>query len=139
MRWGDMDAFGHVNNVAFLTYLEEARIAFLFTSAQARAAANPEGALSEGVVVARQEIDYLAPLMWGPDPVEIHCWVERIGGSSFTLAYEILSPPMPDGTRTPAARARTVLVPYSRRDQSARRLTDEERALLSVYLDPASA
>lgn len=139
MRWGDMDAFGHVNNVTFLAYLEEARIAFLFTSKEARAAANPDGPLAEGIVVARQEIDYLAPLVWGPEPVEIHCWVERIGGSSFTLAYEVYGAPAEDGSRPLAARARTVLVPYSRTQRSARRLTDHERDMLGLYLEPAAS
>lgn len=139
MRWGDMDAFGHVNNVAYLTYLEEARIAFLFASSEARTAAPAEGPLSEGMVVARQEIDYLAPLHWAPQPLEIHTWVERIGGASFTLVYEILGPSGAHGSPTVAARARTVLVPFSRESQAARRLTDAEREMLGRYLAPASS
>ncbi len=49
LRWADMDAYGHVNNVVFLRYLEEARIDFLF---------RPDKDFQQGSVVARHEIDY---------------------------------------------------------------------------------
>src|SRR5688572_33247763 len=60
MRWSDMDAYGHVNNVVYLTYLEEARVDMLFTIGAELGAK----ALSEGVLVARHEIDYRRPLVY---------------------------------------------------------------------------
>lgn len=130
-----MDAFGHVNNVEYLRYLEAARTDFLFAHANAMLAAGPDGTLSDGVVVARQEIDYLAPLVWGREPLEIRTWVERIGGASFTLAYDILAPATAGSDPHVVARARTVMVPYSRATASPRRLSDDERALLANYLE----
>src|SRR5512133_2846053 len=52
MRWSDMDAYGHVNNVVFLTYLEEARVDMLF----ALGSDHGDKALAEGVLVAHHEI-----------------------------------------------------------------------------------
>jgi hypothetical protein len=75
MRWSDMDVFGHVNNVNFLRYLEEARIDFTFTTAGEVG----EKAFSEGSVVARHEIDYLIPLVYHPEPVTIETWITKLG------------------------------------------------------------
>ncbi|MFD8086272.1 acyl-CoA thioesterase, partial [Kitasatospora sp. NPDC059722] len=48
LRWSDMDAFGHVNNVVFLRYLEEARIDFMFTQAAAAGAGEFAGGSGGG-------------------------------------------------------------------------------------------
>jgi acyl-CoA thioester hydrolase len=126
VRWADLDAFGHVNNVVFHAYLQEARVDFLFTHAASLGA----GGMSEGVVVARQEIDHTAPLDFTTEPVRIETWVSRIGGASFTLRYDVRD------DVTVFARASSVLVPYDLATRSARRITDAERALLSDYLEP---
>ncbi len=68
-----MDAFGHVNNVTFLTYMQEARTGMLF----AGEAAEHIPDLIKGVVVARHEIDYRRPLEWRPEPVEVDVWTAR--------------------------------------------------------------
>ena len=75
LRWGDMDAYGHVNNVAFLSYLEEARVDMLFVHARDHGAER----LAEGVIVVRHEIDYRRPLAFRPEPVRIETWVTAIG------------------------------------------------------------
>ena len=74
LRWADMDAFGHVNNVVFLRYLEEARIDFMFRLAPGEGSASFTG----GSVVARHEIDYLRPLIHRHEPVDIETWVTDI-------------------------------------------------------------
>ena len=83
LRWSDMDAYGHVNNTTFFTYLEEARVDLLFVHAGEEVARER---LSSGIVVARHEIDYKAPLVFRPEPVPIDVWVSRLGNSSFTVA-----------------------------------------------------
>ncbi|MFE0316869.1 acyl-CoA thioesterase, partial [Streptomyces albogriseolus] len=75
LRWADMDAYGHVNNVVFLRYLEEARIDFLF---------RPEKDFQQGSVVARHEIDYKRQLVHRHHPVDIELWVTEIRAASFT-------------------------------------------------------
>ena len=122
-----MDAFGHVNNTTFFTYLEEARVDLLFVTAGEQIARER---LSSGIVVARHEIDYTAPLVFRPEPVTIDIWVAKLGNSSFTLAYQ-----MGDDDGPVYARAATVLVPYDVDAARPRRLSDEERAALEPYLE----
>ena len=87
LRWSDMDAYGHVNNVQFLRLLEDARvIGFQEWFGQDRSL------LSEGVIVARHEIEYLAPLDFRHAPISVDMWATKIAGSSFNLAYEVRDP-----------------------------------------------
>jgi len=130
LRWSDMDAFGHVNNVPFLTYLEEARVDLLFVHLGSEAAAQK---LASGVVVARHEIDYTAPLTFRPEPVAIDVWVTKLGTSSFTLAYEVK-----DDDGPVYARAATVMVPYDVKAERPRRVSEDERDALSQFLEPPS-
>ncbi|RKS73798.1 acyl-CoA thioester hydrolase [Motilibacter peucedani] len=123
MRWGDMDAYQHVNNVAYLGYLEEARIDLLFRLGAERGLA----ALRDGLVVARHEIDYLAPLVWHPRGIDVEVWVEKVGGSSFTVGYRVH-----DDGRT-YARARSTLVSYDLAADRQRRLTADERAFFTSF------
>ena len=112
-----MDAFGHVNNTTFFTYLEEARVDLLFVTAGEAIARER---LSSGIVVARHEIDYTAPLVFRPEPVSIDIWVSKLGNSSFTLRYEVL-----DADGPVYAKASTVLVPYDVDAGRPRRLSEE--------------
>jgi acyl-CoA thioester hydrolase len=123
-----MDAFGHVNNVVFLRYLEEARIDFTFTNAGEVG----EKAFSEGSVVARHEVDYLRPLVYRPEPITIETWLTKLGNASFTVAYEIKD------EQTVYVRASTVVVPYDLAAARPRRLTPGERAFLFDYLETAA-
>ncbi|TDC72460.1 acyl-CoA thioesterase [Streptomyces hainanensis] len=125
LRWSDMDAFGHINNVVYLRYLEEARIDFMFRLARQA----DSGAFTGGSVVARHEIDYLKPMVHRHEPVTIETWVARLGGASVTVAYEIRD------AETVYARAATVVVPYRLEDSRPRRLTAEEREFLGRYRD----
>lgn len=128
LRWSDMDAFGHVNNVVFLTYLEEARVDMLFVHAGSEAATEQ---LASGVVVARHEIDYKAPLVFRSEPVAIDLWVTKLGTSSFTLAYEVK-----DDDGPVYVRAATVMVPYDVKAERPRRVSEDERVALSNFLEP---
>lgn len=115
-----MDAYGHVNNVVFLRYLEEARIDFLF---------RPEKDFKQGSVVARHEIDYKRQLVHRHHPVDIELWVTEIKAASFTLTYEVK-----DGDVV-YVRASTVIVPFDFQTQMPRRITAEEREFLREYTD----
>ncbi|MBL1066477.1 thioesterase family protein [Streptomyces sp. 7-21] len=127
LRWSDMDAFGHVNNVVFLRYLEEARIDLFFRVAREADA----GTFASGSVVAHHEIDYLRPLTYRPEPVTIELWVTRLGGASLTVAYEVKD------ERETYARASTVVVPYDLAEGRPRRLTPQERTFAEKYRDDA--
>lgn len=133
LRWGDMDMLGHVNNVRYVDYLQEAR-GDLFRAARGERVAGPGDALVEGIVVARHEVTYLRPLHYGRRPVFIEVWVTRIRSASFTLGYEIFRED-DAGDRTVFLRASTVLAPYRFDVEQPRRLTDEERSFLEGYLE----
>lgn len=119
-----MDAYGHVNNVVFLRYLEEARIDFLF---------RPDKDFQQGSVVARHEIDYKRQLVHRHEPVDVELWVTETRAASFTLAYEVK-----DGEQI-YVRASTVIVPYDFEAQRPRRITAEEREFLREYMDDNAA
>jgi acyl-CoA thioester hydrolase len=125
LRWSDMDAYGHVNNVQFLRLLEDARvIAFEQWFGQDRSL------LEEGVLVARHEIEYLAPLDFRHAPIGVDMWVTNISGASFDLAYEVRDPE--EVGTTLYARAETTLVAYDFATVSPRRLRPDERAVLKA-------
>ena len=79
-----------------------------------------------GALVARAEIDYLAPLAFRPHGVVIDVWAGRIGGASFELDYLIRDPD--DLGDTVYARAATTMVWYDARTGATRRATPQERA-----------
>jgi acyl-CoA thioester hydrolase len=130
MRWADLDLLGHVNNVVYVDYLQEARVDMLRTHGPAAST----GDLAEGVVVVRHEVSYLTPLTFGFGPVTIESWVTDIRAATFTLAYEVFHEE-PDGERTVYLRARTVLTPYVFADERPRRLSGLERQTLGTFLE----
>lgn len=83
IRWRDLDAFNHVNNATFLTYLEEARLVWL---------SGLSGWFSETTmpVLAAIEVNYRAQLVW-PGGVIVELYCERIGHSSLTVSHRIIA------------------------------------------------
>jgi acyl-CoA thioester hydrolase len=104
VRWGDMDAFGHVNNSVFATYLEEARLRWFATF---------EGGWQDEVsapIVAAQSFNFRLPIEW-PAELLVELTLERSGTSSMTLGFRMLSA---DEPRRFYADGSTVLVWISR-------------------------
>lgn len=129
LRWGDMDAYGHVNNVQYHRLLEEARVRAF---ARWFHSTGPDSMLSSGVLLARQEIEYLDQLVYRQEPVLIDMWITSIGGASWEMAYEVRDGEGED--RTLYARAESTLVAFDIAAQRPRKLTDEERALLGDFI-----
>ncbi|MEU7693751.1 acyl-CoA thioesterase [Microbispora hainanensis] len=125
VRFADIDSFGHVNNVRFLDYLEDARVSMLWERPR------EAGGRRQDLVVARHEIDYRRPLTFRTDPVRVEMWVTEISRVRFTLAYEIRD------DETLYAEARTVLVAYDAAEARPRRLDDDELAYLRRFLADA--
>ncbi|MFI6287673.1 acyl-CoA thioesterase [Streptomyces sp. NPDC051018] len=130
LRWADMDAFGHVNNVVFLRYLEEARIDFMFRLQPG----DGSPSFSGGSVVARHEIDYVRPLVHRHEPVVVESWVTRINAASLTIAYEVKDT---EGAAEIYVRASTVVVPYDLEAGRPRRISAEEKSYLLRFLEEA--
>ena len=114
VRWGDLDAFGHVNNATYLVYAQEARYAW--------------SKMIE-MVVARAEVDFLAPIYEGDIYLDIEIWVNKIGTSSFGVTYE-----MKNGNELVAV-VKSVQVTVSMETKKSRPLNDAERDFLNKYLE----
>lgn len=134
LRWADMDWLGHVNNVTYVDYLQEARVDML--SVHPSATGGEE--LAEGVVVVRHEVEFVAPLVFRHEPVRIETWVSRIRAASCTLRYEILDE-LADGERRVYTRASTVLTPFVFATERPRRISDSERDVLERYYEREEA
>lgn len=142
LRWADMDAYGHVNNVAVLRLLEEARIAVFWRHPEAADAGSwPTAVLDAGpgaathTVVGRNEIEYLQPIGYRRDPVTVELWIGRMGGASIDICYEIVVEPPELGQRIVAVRAQTTVVLLDAASGRPRRISDSERAAWEPYLD----
>jgi acyl-CoA thioester hydrolase len=114
VRWDDIDAFGHVNNAKYLTYIQEAR--FLWSP------------IIE-MVVARAEVDFIEPIYEGGRFYDVNLWVEAIGNSSFTMGYQVVG-----DNGVVHAKVTTVQVAVSMETKKSRPLTDSEREFLNKYL-----
>ncbi|MDR2012117.1 MAG: acyl-CoA thioesterase [Rhodanobacter sp.] len=83
VRWGDLDAFNHVNNAAFLVYAQEARLAWL--------AGVPGPWFDEHAmpVAAAATMNYRRQLTW-PAQIVVELSVKRLGTSSVTITHRIV-------------------------------------------------
>ncbi|HEX4689033.1 MAG TPA: thioesterase family protein [Nocardioides sp.] len=125
------DLHGHtISNVAFVDYLQEARLDLLRRH-DTSATPNP----GEGLVVVNTVVDYLAPLRLSHAPLQVAVWATQVRAASFTLGYELYTGP----SERPLvhARATTVLAPYVFAAERPRRMTSEERDRLSSHLGPS--
>ena len=84
VRFRDIDAFGHVNNAVFLSYVEQARVRYLLDTLEADAIQRLP------LILARLEIDFRAPILLG-ESVEVGSRVEWIGRSSFGMRHLMLA------------------------------------------------
>ena len=117
VRFRDVDAMGHVNNAVFLTYIEEARIAYLLRF----------GAEVTQMILARAEIDFRAQARYG-DELEVQLSIASIGRSSFTYEYQIVR--LPAGDLIASARSVQVWFDYDRERPVP--LSDEMKRQLAV-------
>ena len=83
VRWRDLDAFNHVNNSQYLSYLEEARLQWMMTV--------PGQGLDDHVapVVAAANLNYRRPIEW-PAEVAVELFVERLGNTSLSMGHRIV-------------------------------------------------
>lgn len=126
LRWVDLDAQGHANNAAVLDYLQEARVDWLLTGPNAHL-------LGQGIIVVGHQVEYLGPIFFRLEPLDIVLHVGDVGAARFTVGYLVHQ------AGKLVARARTVLCNYDFTTGRPARLADAERAWFeerSVSLDP---
>ncbi|MDF2574480.1 MAG: 4-hydroxybenzoyl-CoA thioesterase [Agromyces sp.] len=141
LRWSDLDAYGHVNNARMLSLLEEARIQAFWASDD-----TPEHAVGATTAVidatsgsdtitliARQEVEYLAPIPYQRQPLDIELWIGHMGGASLDVCYEVFSPAGVE-PRALYTRATTTIVLVDAASERPRRIRESERAAWEPYL-----
>jgi acyl-CoA thioester hydrolase len=141
LRWSDFDAYAHVNNAEMLRLLEEARIqAFWRPDAGSDAVSAATAVLDSRpgaefiTLIARQEVEYLAPIPYMRAPIDIEMWIGRIGGASLEICYEVFSPVGVE-PRTLFTRAATTLVMVKAATGSPQRISDELRSVWAPYVE----
>jgi acyl-CoA thioester hydrolase len=86
VAWGEMDAFQHVNNVAYFRYFESARIAYF----DAIAMMNVMETTGVGPILAETRCRYRIPLTF-PDTVAVGARVSALAPKGFTMQYAVAS------------------------------------------------
>lgn len=124
VRYGDLDPQGHVNNAAFLTYLEHARVAYI----QELGLWDGGSFLEIGIILARIELDYIAPILI-TDAVEVGLRTSRLGNKSLDMEYVIRNAE----SGQLFAEARTVQVAYDYQSGRTIPVQEEWRKVLSEY------
>ncbi|MFC4049190.1 acyl-CoA thioesterase [Actinomadura syzygii] len=127
IRFGDIDSQGHVNNVKFLGYLEDARLE-MFHGDPVRKGEKPV----RGMVVSRHEIDYRLPLLPTVYPIRVETWVTEARAASFKLAYEVRD------DDNVYAEATSTMVAFDPETNRLRRFTAAEREFVGRYLAPGA-
>lgn len=118
IRWGDMDALGHVNNIMFFRFFESGRIAYIDSL-------SPDGGLNANTVLADIRCSFLRQLHY-PGSVAVGTRVARIGNRSLTLCCALFSGEQDEA----AATGRAVLVWYDFAAGRSRPVPDELRAAI---------
>ncbi|MDO5743987.1 MAG: thioesterase family protein [Micrococcaceae bacterium] len=136
MRWGDMDAYGHINNVNLVRMMEEARIAgFGVPGGTGKPGTEPLVDLfstvpeNTQILVVEHRVRYLKPLDYRNVPAHVDLWISTIKAASFDICYEFHDPV--DGGV--CVRAATTLAFFSVGTQRLLRLDAANKEALARY------
>lgn len=144
LRWGDLDAYGHINNVEMLRLLEEARVRSFWRAddlaGEADAGLPPTAVLdltAESTIwslVSRSEIEYLIPMPYSRAPIDVEVWIGRLGGASLDICFELYSP-IGVEPRVLYARAATEIVTVDAASGRPTRIPAELRGQWAAYVE----
>jgi acyl-CoA thioester hydrolase len=125
VRFRDIDAFGHVNNAVFFSYIELARIRYLLDVLQ------PDQPFDRlPLILARVELDYRSPIAFGDDVV-VETRVDRVGRTSFGMSHRMAVAP----TGRLVGDVQTVLVTYDYATARPIAVPDAWRARFGAHED----
>lgn len=125
LRWGDCDQLGHINNVYYLEYTQEARLRYFRQW-------HSSGVHVGSVVVRRVEVDFGRSLLYSAGVINVEVSILKVGNSSFTMRHRIL-----DREGVVYASVDAVMVVVDLEAGTPRQLPDDVRALLQDNLVPA--
>jgi acyl-CoA thioester hydrolase len=120
-RYSDLDPQGHVNNVVFLDYLQEARIRVFVQ-------VNFAEIMQVKQVMVHQSIDFRHPIFYSTEPLTIETWVSSVGNTSYRMKYRIIS-----AAGVLAAEAESVMVCFD--NDKAVPIPDTLRSALQSILE----
>ena len=139
LRWNDTDGYGHINNVAQMVLLENARVSAFWRDENSAPGCQPESAiLAAGVsadtatYIARHEVEYLRPLEFRQQPICVQMWIAKLGGASIELQYRLLDSP---SATEPYLQAASTLVMVNPTTGKPRKLTTEERYCWQKFIE----
>ena len=118
VRWRDLDAFNHVNNSNFMTYLEEARIRWFDSLGEAWVTD------ATAPLLAAVQMNYKVPIPY-PAKIVVELLADRIGTSSVTIGHRIVS----DDGATLFADGHVVMVWIDRATGRPTALPDQVKAI----------
>lgn len=128
VRFSDLDAMGHLNNARYITYFEEGRAAWF-----RECVGMPAESTAYPVIVARIEIDYLAPVAPG-QWVRVYTRCSRIGNKSITIEGQINACAGPDATEeTPAGRYVCTVVYFDYETGKTYPVPEEHRRKIEAF------
>lgn len=119
IRWGDMDAWAHVNNTLYLRYFEESRVSWSQSKGMRLQADGP------GMILAKVSVTFKKPVTY-PAIVVVDLYAGRIGNSSFTLLQTLTV----EGETEPSATGDCVIVWYDYVKNKAVPVPENLRAIL---------
>jgi acyl-CoA thioester hydrolase len=120
VRWGDMDALGHVNNTVFLRYFEQSRIEW------AESLGRTLDQKGESMILLKSTVTYLKPLVYPADLI-VRLYAGAVGGSSFTLYNDLF---VKGAEAAAAAEGEFIIVWLDYRSGKSARVPQALRALL---------
>jgi len=121
VRFRDIDSMGHVNNAVYLSYFEQARMAWF-----KKLVGSEWNWIDAGILVARHEIDYKSPVSLN-DNITISTWCESMGTSSLVMAYEIIK-----DQGILCTKGKTVIVCFDYNKQSTCPIPEEWRVKIKL-------
>lgn len=139
VRWSDMDAFNHINNVQIARIMEDTRIRAFWKreNVQPESETYPTAIINAGptgstwTLIARQEIEYLQPMPYFFDPIVVEIWFSKLGGASIEICYRLFDPTKENLYSI----GKTTLVLVDAKTQKPRRIRPEEREVWEQYLN----
>jgi acyl-CoA thioester hydrolase len=126
LRWGDLDAQGHVNNARYIDYLQDARADFLYEL-------GIDHLLREGFTVVSNQIEYREPVFFSLRPMLVDITVAEVDTDAVCLAYQLYQ------DANLVAQARTTLSAYDLATRQRRPLSDQVRDIFAAIQEPAPA
>jgi acyl-CoA thioester hydrolase len=120
IRWGDMDAMGHVNNTVYFRFMEQARISWFRALVPER-----EAWVSTGIVIANASCNYKRAMTY-PGTAEVRLYVGKPGGSSVATHYELRV----DDDPVPYADGAALVVFVDMKQQKSKRIPEAIRERL---------